>query len=425
MQVPVNTISAGSLHAVVLLGNGTVWGWGLDMLGQCGDNRTANSPTVQLIPVEAEVSGVKSISSGGFFTIALMDDGTVWAWGANTWGQLGRNQNDSHPIPAVIPGLSNITSISAGSEFALALKEDGTVWAWGHNEYGQLGDGAPSDQNINSWYMAHRSTPDRVVGLSDIKLISAYETNALAVDGAGNIWAWGGYRLNMSTLNGFSTPARFGVLKNVTAVSRNGFLTSDGRVYVLTFNSSKLTKDPQGVPYDLVEVPGLTNITMISFGRGHCAALKDDGTVWTWGDNSYGQLGDGTNKSRPIPMRVHGLSNITHIAAGDAYTIAISEDGTIWGWGDDSCGQLGDGDSGHGLYKKSPVPAKLTSSMELNTLNVTPIPAASDSNGLPIAMPSSSSKTLVNGLSNSIMLGLIIILLLVCGVLYLALRGKK
>ncbi len=477
-------VSAGSFHTIILDSNGTVWAWGADMLGQCGDNHASSDSRTHFAPVQAEVSGIKDISAGSVFTLALKDDGTVWAWGANTWGQLGMRLDAAHPLPAAVPGLSNITAISAGSEFSLALKDDGTVWAWGHNGWGQLGDAIPYNQsfsnntqdgyysppapkspgidivghvdnvseylekayreratigpdasrdgaqNASSWYLAHNSTPGKVAGISDIRYISAYDSNALAVDGAGTIWAWGSYRLNMSTLNGFSTPAKFGVLKNVTAVSRNGFLTSDGRVYVLTLNSGKLTRDPQCVPYDLVEVPGLANITKISFGRGHYAALKDDGTVWTWGYNEHGELGDGTSKGRTAPMNVYGLSDITNIASGEAYTIAVSGDGTIWGWGLDADGQLGDGDSGYGVHKKLPVAAQFTSDMRPKTANVTPIPEAGGPHGAGVSTPSPAGSNvlshIISSLSNNyLLISLTILTFFVCCALIIKLRGKK
>jgi alpha-tubulin suppressor-like RCC1 family protein len=440
LNTPFHMISAGGLHSVLLSNNGTVWAWGFDMQGQCGDKQVSNDTIMQLAPVKAEISDIKSVSAGDAFTIALKDDGTVWAWGANTFGQLGTAINGFHPIPAKISGLSNITMISAGSDFALALKDDGTVWAWGSNRDGQLGDGIPynrsfstntydgyyqslttnqnltsqsvnnNDQSEDTWYTAHNSTPGIVYGLSGIKFVSTNGNSALAVDDNGIIWAWGNYRLNYSTLNGFSTPTKFGVLTNITAISRNGFLTSDGNVWILTFNSTKLDKAPLKVPYDLTIVSSLTNITAIAVGNGHYVALKDDGTIWTWGNNDLGQLGDGTNKSRPTPNKLNGLHNMSYITAGPSYTIAVSDDGTIWGWGSDSCGQLGNGESGDELYKKSPVVANFMSNMGPNKIQVTPI---ADIDGL-----SASSQ------NNYQVMGIIIIILLIFGGLLLLIKGR-
>ena len=473
----IDAISSGDSHTVALTENGTLLAWGNNWYGQCGVTITSNNPLI-LNPVETPISNVVAIAAGSDLTMALKDDGTVWTFGNNNYGQLGNGSLDidNHPISVMALGLTNLTAISAGSDFCLALKDDGTVWAWGHNDWGQLGDGNPVElttnntsdvvdyyyidsqswslsytgpidnitayldmlnQSYDSWNKSHQNTtknyswakipahnsiPRQVVGLTNIKFIAGNLDSAVAVDTNDTIWAWGHYRLNYSTLNGFSTPTKFGVLKNVVAVSRNGFLTSDGTVWELNFADTKLRDDPQSIPYDLNKVSGLTNVISISNGIDHSVALKNDGTIWGWGQNAYGQLGDGTNKSESSPTRVLGLPNIVNIASGAGHTIAVSKNGTVYGWGSDTSGQLGDGSHGDSIYQDHPVKAAFSLVPSEKMLTAISLAAQElDKNTL-----STTSNNTSSAISrDSGILILIAIVLIVGGALYLKLGKKK
>ena len=222
-----------------------------------------------------------------------------FAWGANDYGQLGDGTTTQRLTPVEVSGLGvDTVAIAAGGlsvelqfgfdngHHGLALKSDGTVWSWGDNSVGQLGDGT----------LEPRLTPALVPGLSNILAISAGGGNSLAIqtDGIafdGSVWAWG--RINTS-----SEPQRIAGLDQVNAVAAGGL---------------------------------------------HALALKSDGTVWAWGGNLYGQLGDGTITSRSEPAQVHGLSDVIGIAAGSFHSLAVDARGKVWAWGRNHCGQLGDG----------------------------------------------------------------------------------
>ena len=329
----VKQVTAGETHTVALKQDGTVWAWGRNQYGQIGDNTT----TDRLIPVqvlgkdgEGEITGITAIFAGNSHTVALREGGTVWAWGRNNYGQLGDDTITNRHVPVQVKGrggegeLTGVTAISAGGNHTVALNENGTVWAWGYNGCGRLGDGTTTD----------RLTPVQVLGeggegeLTGVTAISAGGNHTVVLNENGTVWAWG-YN-------------ECGQLGDNTTTDR---LTP---VQVL----GEGAKDE------------LTGVTAISAGYGYTVALKQDGTVWAWGDNWYGQLGDNTTTDRHTPVQVLGeggtgeLTGVTAISAGLNHTVALKEDGTVWAWGYNGYGQLGDGTAGVGY--DTPVQVKGT-----------------------------------------------------------------
>ena len=286
----VKAISAGDSHTVALKNDGTVLAWGLNSYGQLGDGTSTDSHT----PVQVSgLTGITAISAGESHTVALKNDGTFWAWGRNYYGQLGDGTTTNRNTPVQISGLTRITAISAGVFNTVALKNDGTVWAWGLNSSGQLGDGTTTDSY----------TPVQVSGLTGVTSIAVgFVSHAVALKNDGTVWAWGSNS--------------YGQLGDGT--------TTDS--------------------YAPVPVSGLTGVTAISAGESHTVALRNDGTVWAWGSNYYFQLGDGTNTNRNTPVQVIGLrTDGIAISAGGSHTVALKNHGTVWAWGLNFSGQLGDG----------------------------------------------------------------------------------
>jgi uncharacterized repeat protein (TIGR01451 family) len=336
-------------------GGGAALAWGANDFSQLGDG----TRTDRLIPVTVSgLTGVVAIQGGYRHGIALQANGKVWTWGDNSYGQLGDGSTVSRKIPAQVASLSNILAIDAGDSFNLALRNDGTVWAWGINNKGQLGDGTT----------VTRTQPVQVQGMSNIKAIAAGVDLSLAIDSGGTVWAWGNNgagALGDGTTVDRLIPVKTAGLANVIAVSAGGLnfgnfdgstssasfslaLKSDGTVWSWgDSHFGNLGDGGFGGRFTPAQISGLNGITAISAGREHGVALKSDGTVWCWGYNSMGLLGIGSSEVGPkTPVKVLWLRNIKAIAAGGEHTIALSQDGRVFGWGNGFNGQLGTGLSG-------------------------------------------------------------------------------
>ncbi len=270
------TIFVGGIHSA-LRSDGLVFTWGTNPV------------------VRTDISGVVKLAATGSNALAVRTDGTVWASGSNTQGQLGDGTITASTTTKPVPGLSGVAGVAVGNAHSLAVKTDGTVWAWGDNAFGQLGDGGTID----------RLTPSQVPGLSGVVQVASASgaQHSIALKTDGTLWAWG----------------------------RNDYLQ-------LGVGSSGQRNSP-------VQVPGLANITAIAVGQSiaHGLALRADGTVWAWGQNTAGRLGDGTLTNRASPVQVAGLNNVVAIAAGYNASFAVKNDGTVWAWGSNAYGRLGDG----------------------------------------------------------------------------------
>jgi MYXO-CTERM domain-containing protein len=333
------SLTAGVEHTVALKWDGTVWGWGWNFYGELGDNTT----TDRLTPVQVSgLSSVTTVIAGSQHTVALKSDGTVWGWGVNFDGQLGDGTTIKRLTPMQMSAPSGLTAVAAGNQHTVTLKSDGTVWATGNNSNGQLGDGT----------IIKRLTPVQVSGLGGITAIAAgaYHTVALKSDGTVWTWGWNGEgQLGVLMLPQTLTPVQVSGLGGVTAIASGAYhtiaLKSDGTVWTWGRNlEGQLGDNTTTKRYTPVQVIGLSGVTAVAGGTtGHNSmALKSDGTVWTWGSNGEGQLGDGTNTNRLTPVQVSGLSGVIAVAAGALHAVALESDGTVWTWGKNYHGELGD-----------------------------------------------------------------------------------
>ncbi len=284
----------------------TLWMWGRNNYGQLGDNTITNRNS----PIQT-VSGTTNwtqVSTGGMQSGGIKTDGTLWIWGRNNFGQLGNNTltNVSSPIQTVSGG-TNWRQLSLGRNQSAAIKTDGTLWTWGRNNYGQLGDNTRIDVS---------SPIQTVAGGTNWKQVSNSSAGTImAVKTDGTLWGWG--------------------------INNSGGLGNN--------NTSQISSPVQ-------TVSGGTNWSQVSAGYYFSAAVKTDGTLWTWGRNSYGQLGDETriDKSSPI-QTVAGTTTWTQVSAGRDMIAGIKTDNTLWTWGRNnygSGGALGDGTT---INRSSPV----------------------------------------------------------------------
>lgn len=194
--IPPIAISSGTGETLALKGDGTVWSWGYNNYGQLGINNTIDQTSpVQVLGLggTGALSGMTAVSAGTYFSLALKSDGTVYAWGGNFYGMLGNNSvtNSKVPVQVVDVGgsgiLSNVVAVSAGGDHSLALKSDGTVWAWGRNTYGQLGTNNITEQHAPVQVLDVGGSGN----LSGIIAISAGNYFSLAIKSDGTVYAWG------------------------------------------------------------------------------------------------------------------------------------------------------------------------------------------------------------------------------------------
>ncbi|QXE92616.1 S8 family serine peptidase [Geomonas subterranea] len=333
-------IASGNWSGAVLRGDGTLSTWGDNVDGALGDGTAGYRMTATANPV---LTGGISVDAYNH-TLALKDDGTVWSWGKNDYGQLGDGTLVNQPAPHQVSGLTGMVGISAGYWHSAAVKSDGTVWGWGSNSTGAMGDGTT----------AQRLTPVHA-GITGVAAVSTGTGYTLALKNDGTVWGWGfnlSGQLGDNTLTNRLSPVQTNSLTGVVAVSAGSShavaLKSDGTVWTWGDGASgKLGTGSTATSKVPAKVTTLSGVVAIATGDSHTLALKSDGTVWAWGYNPFGEIGDGTTTTqRNTPVQVAGLSGVVRIAAGPNHSYAVKNDGTVWGWGDNTRGSLGTGVDG-------------------------------------------------------------------------------
>ena len=357
-------ISGGDSHAAALKKDGTVWTWGHNAWGQLGDG----SMTDRTTPVQVSgLTDVIAVAAGRTMTMALKSDGTVWTWGLNNYGELGDGSTVTYGkdadgkyikvirnVPGQVVGLNGVVAIAAGRSTGIALKNDGTVWAWGENTYGTLGDG---NTNV-SLTSGSSATPVRVIGLTDSVSIALKRSHILALKSDGTVWAWGHNRAGQFG-NGEATgdanspgpvPVQVSDMSDPEATIATGYwhsmaLKSDGTVWTWGDNEAGELCDGTLINQLTPEkITGLYDLSAIEGGEYYTISLKKDGTAWMCGNNSSGFLGIGEPKELiSTPTVVTGLSDVIAITSGKYSPVVLKRDGTLWAWGFNNKGQLGDG----------------------------------------------------------------------------------
>jgi alpha-tubulin suppressor-like RCC1 family protein len=287
--------STSNGNTVAVKTDGTLWTWGFNAYGQLGDNTLFLGGRSTPVTTFAGGTNWKQVAFGRDHTAAIKTDGTLWTWGRNSYGQLGNNTTNNRSTPVTtFAGGTNWKQVSGGDEHTAAIKTDGTLWTWGRNSYGQIGDNT-STQRITPVTTFAGGTNWKEVSCGAVNF-----TAAIKIDGT--LWVWG--------------RNQFGQLGDNTTTQRNTPVT--------TF-------------------AGGTNWKQVSCGRFHTSAIKIDGTLWTWGANFNGQIGDNTTTQRNTPVTTFaGGTNWKQVTSGYGHILAIKTDGTLWSWGRNANGQLGD-----------------------------------------------------------------------------------
>jgi alpha-tubulin suppressor-like RCC1 family protein len=318
--------SAGFLAAAVKT-DGTLWTWGNGLPGGIGDNNPSSWPaspssgvgTIRASPGTTSGGGTnwKQVSVGGYTMAAVKTDGTLWTWGSNYYGQLGDGTVRVGYYHKASPGTTagggtNWKQAACGTSYMAAIKTDGTLWTWGINGYGQLGDGTMSDRSSPGTTAGGGTNWKQVACVAASNYNDSNVTAAIKTDGT--LWTWGAGATGYGFLGAGS----------ITSRSSPGTIAGGG-----------------------------TNWKQVSCGSYSAAAIKTDGTLWTWGYNGSGQLGDGTTTNRDSPVTISGGgTNWKQVSVGPSHGIAVKTDGTLWTWGSNGYGQLGTGNT---TSRSSPV----------------------------------------------------------------------
>ncbi len=299
-QVPglsgVTRISAGFFHTLALKPDGTVWAFGKNVSGQLGRKPSVTDSSLGQV---GGLSNVVAISAGGSHSVVVKADGTVWTFGFNRAAQLGRpvsNSPETEWVPQQVVGLSGVVAVAAGGSHTVALKSDGTVWTFGWNIFGQLG------RSVAANLEGMDPTPAPVGELSGIVAIAASEANTVALKSDGTVWTFGS---NAS-----------GQLGRVT--------------------------DPKSQDPIPTQVAGLSGIRGIATGGSHTLALAADGSVFSFGLSLSGQLGRKTATQWDyLPTLIPGLSGVSAVAASSNHSVALKTDGSVWTFGTNTYGEAG------------------------------------------------------------------------------------
>ncbi len=358
-QVPTGlafaTVEGGADHSLALAEDGTVWVFGSDRsaLGRDGEAQvTTVVPVFGPSGAGTQLSGIVAIAAGLHHNLALDQNGDLWAWGRGDRGQLGRGVLGHVQLPGLVDtsafGSRQIQAIRAGGEQSYAILDDGTLWAWGADEFDQLGLGGGSDQTL----------PVQVTIPMGVADMEAFQDHGVARAANGAFWAWGtgdegqiGQGLEADETTPVATYGPFGL--TVTGVfparAAHSFVRmSDGSVWSVGARSDLNGNVASGATPILNGVFNGMDVRMIAGSELHTLVLENDGTVWAFGSNANGQLGDGSNNPSTVPVAVDlsalpGGVTIEWIGVGIALSVALDSNGNVWTWGLGRYGHLGIG----------------------------------------------------------------------------------
>ena len=329
------------------------------------DTITATVDTVSgstTVTVQAPWSNVVA---GGYQTLARKADGTLFGWGSNLRGQLGDSTTTDRTAPVPVSGgVTTWKQIAVGDQFAVAIRTDGTMWSWGNNQNGQLGDGTQVDHSI----------PAKVGGTtsSTWAFVAAGRSHVLAIDSKGVLWAWGRNfngqlgdgtavdrlvptKISAGVSTGSGSTAVTAVWKSVSAGDAHSLgRLSDGTMYGWGNNTYGQAGNSGAVDVTTPSKIGSLSWASVSAGANHSTAIRSDGTLFAWGLNANGQVGNNGSLNVTLPAQVGTANNWAVVAAGGLHTIAVRTDGTLWAWGANTEGQLGTGDG-----NDSPFPVQI------------------------------------------------------------------
>jgi alpha-tubulin suppressor-like RCC1 family protein len=317
-----------------------------------------------ITPVKQTPVKWKAISVGVTHSLAVQEDGTVWAWGSNSWGEVGNGKRGGNVgylsvlSPAQVKGIDDVKSVAAGSSSSFAIKNDGTVWAWGSNMDGGLGIGTETTMESTKNHPEGEviinndsSEPVQVKGISDVISIVADFAATYALKKDGTVWGWG-YVSSPYSLE----PVQFPNWTDIKSIT-TGY---GGNLEALKTNGTVIASDRKG---GTETITGVSNIVAIAAGSQYTYGLKDDGTVWFWGSNGNGLFNGESAGNNSTAQLLKGIDDVVAIQATAGGPLLLKKDGTLWASGDNIGGQLG-----IGSYNDSSDPIQVKGLIRVKTI---------------------------------------------------------
>ncbi len=362
-------IASSEGHTLAIKADGSLWAWGVNFYGQLGTGDLINRPFPVRIGTATDWT---DIAAGFTVSMALRSDGSLWTWGENFSGQLGNGTSTPSSVPQALAG-TNWSAISAGSEHCLAVKTDGTLWAWGVNNFYQLGNGTIVDSHV----------PVQVGTATDWQKPFAADENQAALKTDGTLWVWGtnlSGQLGLGHANMVTTPVQMGTDNNWASLSNGSLfmvaLKTDGTIWSWGINTDGQLGIGNNISHNTPQQTGTDNdwASIATGWAGGVIAKKNNGTIWSWGNNAFGQAGNNTLVNSSSPVQTGNLSNDwQQVYANGKSVFGIKNDNSMQAWGENTNYTLGDGTN---TVRISPVPIGCTSilpvtgfSMKLSRMN--------------------------------------------------------
>lgn len=322
----------------------SAWSWGYNLQGNLGNGTWGTGfPTNTPGPTKDTATNYVQLStSGGGSSLGVKADGSLWGWGNNYSGELA-GYVDDQIVPVHIGTDNDWAFVSTGEYHVAGLKKDGSIWTWGDNSFGTLGNGATG---------GHDYVPKQMGTDKNWAALAAGVWYTVAIKTDGSMWYWGSNYI-ITPAGGGATPTQIGTAKDwksvATGVNQSGSNThtvaikTDGTLWALGFNAEgELGQGSTGKPVgNFVQVGTDKDWVSASAGGSFTLARKADGSLWAWGLNSNGQLGDGTTSNKNIPTQVGTDKDWKFAETGFQHSLAIKNDGTLWTWGWNMDGELG------------------------------------------------------------------------------------
>lgn len=327
----INSMSGGNTFVNAIKSDNTLWTWGN---GQTSPLKIGNN------------SDWTNVSSGINHSLAIKLNGTIWAWGNNTYGQLGNGTTTNSVNPIQIGIDTDWLSIFAVNNRSYAIKTDGTLWAWGGNSsasspvFGLLGDGTTTNQY----------NPIQIGNSNNWKFISGNNIQTMALKTDGTIWGWGKAILGDGSTGltpAIETPIQIGInndWKEIATMFNNTIaIKTDGSLWGWGSNTNHqlASVNHLGAYYTPEQISLDYDWDKISGGYAHAVAIKTDGSLWSWGFNDNGQIGDGTTNDRHLPYHIGNSTSWSSTTCTFFSTLALNSSGIHWGWGQNTNGQIG------------------------------------------------------------------------------------